>query len=133
MESCPKRVTRAAETRQSKEMMRRICEISALPGGRFETRFFLRFARLEMPNLHIKPAPPLSRFVEMLWYYEQPPLTHHKERLMPDGCISMVINLEQDETRIYDADDLNRVTKLGGCSIVGPHTKCFAIAGRRNS
>jgi hypothetical protein len=33
MESCRKRVTRAAETRQSKEMMRRIQEISEVPGA----------------------------------------------------------------------------------------------------
>ena len=80
-----------------------------------------------MPDLHVKPAPPLSRFVELLWYYEQPPRAHQKERLMPDGCISLIINLEQDETRIYDAEALNKVTKLRGCSVGGPHTKCFAI------
>jgi hypothetical protein len=65
-----------------------------------------------MPNLHFKPAPPLSRFGEMLWYYEHPPRTHQKERLRPDGCISLVINREQDETRIYDADNVNKLTKL---------------------
>ena len=60
-----------------------------------------------MPNLHVKPGPPLSRFVELLWYYEHPPRLHQKERLMPDGCISLIINLEEDETRLYDADDVN--------------------------
>ena len=80
-----------------------------------------------MPHLHVKPAPPLSRFVELLWYYQQPPLNHHKERLMPDGCIGLIINLQQDETRIYDADNLNKLTKLSGCSVGGPHTRCFAI------
>src|SRR5260370_10219557 len=31
-----------------------------------------------MPNLHVKPAAPLSRFVELLWYYEHPPRIHHE-------------------------------------------------------
>ena len=80
-----------------------------------------------MPNLHVKPGPPLSRFVELLWYYEHPPRLHHKERLMPDGCISLIINLVEDETRLYDADDVNKMRKLSGCSVSGPHTKSFTI------
>jgi len=80
-----------------------------------------------MPNLLVKPAPPLSRFVELLWYYQDAPKPHAKERLMPDGCVSLVINLAEDETRIYDPDDIRKVTRLGGCGIAGPHSKCFAI------
>jgi AraC-like DNA-binding protein len=80
-----------------------------------------------MPHLHVKPASPLSRFVELLWYYEHAPRVHQKERLMPDGCISLIINLEEDETRLYDADDVNKMRKLSGCSVSGPHTKSFVI------
>jgi len=80
-----------------------------------------------MPHLLVKPAPPLSHFVELLWYYEDTPKPHAKERLMPDGCVGLVINLAEDETRIYDPDDVRKVTRLGGCGIAGPHTKCFAI------
>ncbi len=80
-----------------------------------------------MPHLLLKPAPPLSRFVELLWYYQQAPQPHKKERLMPDGCISLVINLEEDQTRLYDPDDVRKVKTLGGCTVAGPHTKCFAI------
>jgi AraC-type DNA-binding domain-containing proteins len=80
-----------------------------------------------MPHKHLTPAPPLSRFVELLWYYENAPKPHQKERLMPDGCITLVINLIEDETRLYDPDDLDKVRKLTGCTVSGPHTKCFAI------
>jgi AraC-like DNA-binding protein len=80
-----------------------------------------------MPNLHVKPGPPLSRFVELLWYYENAPQPHQKERLMPDGCITLIINLLEDETRLYDPDDTKKVRKFHGCSISGPHTICFAI------
>lgn len=80
-----------------------------------------------MPHLHVVPAPPLSRFVELLWYYNEPPKPHAKERLMPDGCVSLIINLAEDETRLYDADDLSKVTKFSPCSLSGPQTKCFVI------
>jgi AraC-like DNA-binding protein len=80
-----------------------------------------------MKVLHVKPAPPLSRFVELLWYYEHPPRLHQKERLMPDGCIGLIVNLEENVTRVYDADDMNKMRKLNGCSVSGPHTKCFVI------
>jgi len=74
-----------------------------------------------MPNLHVKPGLPLSRFVELLWYYENAPQPHQKERLMPDGCITLIINLLEDETRLYDPDDTKKVRKFRGCSISGPH------------
>jgi len=42
-----------------------------------------------------------------------------------DGCISLVINLFEDETRLYDPDDMSNVRKFNGCSVSGPHTKCL--------
>ena len=80
-----------------------------------------------MPHLHVTPAPPLSRFVELLWYYEEPPKPHAKERLMPDGCVSFIINLGEDETRLYDPDDVSKITKFSPCSLSGPQTRCFVI------
>src|SRR5262252_3770282 len=80
-----------------------------------------------MPHLHVIPAPPLSRFVELLWYYEEPPKPHAKERLMPDGCVSFIINLGEDETRLYDPDDVSKMTKFSPCSLSGPQTRCFVI------
>jgi AraC-like DNA-binding protein len=80
-----------------------------------------------MPNLLVKPAPPLSRFVQLLWYYQDARKPHAKERLLPDGCVSLVINLAEDQTRIYDPDDIRKITRLGGCGIAGPQSKCFAI------
>jgi AraC-like DNA-binding protein len=80
-----------------------------------------------MPHLHVIPAPPLSRFVELLWYYEEPPKPHAKERLMPDGCVSFIINLAEEETRLYDLDDTGKMTKFDACSLSGPQTKSFVI------
>jgi methylphosphotriester-DNA--protein-cysteine methyltransferase len=65
--------------------------------------------------------------VDLLWYYEDPPKPHQKERLMPDGCVSLIINLNEDQTRLYDPDDVNKLNRLSGCSVGGPHTRCFVI------
>jgi len=80
-----------------------------------------------MPHQLTIPGPPLSRFVELIWYYENAPQPHRKERLMPDGCISLVINLAENQTRLYDPDDVCRVQTFNGVSVSGPHTKSFAI------
>jgi AraC-like DNA-binding protein len=80
-----------------------------------------------MERLLLAPDPPLSRFVELLWYYRNGPQSHAKERLMPDGCISIVINLAEDQTRLYDPDDARKIVTLDGCILSGPHTKSFAI------
>ncbi|HVO59221.1 MAG TPA: helix-turn-helix domain-containing protein [Dongiaceae bacterium] len=80
-----------------------------------------------MPFLHVKPAAPLSHFVELLWYYENAPQPHRRERLMPDGCVTLVVNLSEDQTRIYDPDDSRKVRTLPGCSVSGPHAQSFAI------
>ena len=46
---------------------------------------------------------------------------------MPDGCVSFIINLAEDETRLYDPDDISKVTKFSACSLSGPQTKSFVI------
>ena len=45
--------------------------------------------------------PPLDRFVEQLWYWEGAPPAHAKDRLLPTGSASLIINLAEDEIRNY--------------------------------
>jgi AraC-like DNA-binding protein len=77
--------------------------------------------------IHI-PLPPLSNFVELFWFYDgYPPGPHKKERLMPDGSIELVINLKQDEARIYDRENLDKYARLPGAVLCGPHSSFFVI------
>jgi len=48
-----------------------------------------------------RPGPPLDRFIEQLWYWEGVPPAHAKDRLMPRGLCGLMINLAEDETRLY--------------------------------
>jgi AraC-like DNA-binding protein len=78
--------------------------------------------------LHPYPLPPLSNFVELFWFYDgYPPGPHKKERLMPDGSIELVINLKQDEARIYDRENLDKYARLPGAVLCGPHSSFFVI------
>ncbi len=74
------------------------------------------------------PQPPLSNFVDLFWFYDGYfPGSHKKERLMPDGSIELVINLKEDEARIYDRDNLEKYARLSGTLVCGPHSNCFVI------
>lgn len=74
------------------------------------------------------PQPPLSNFVELFWFYDgYYPGSHKKERLMPDGSVELVINLKENEARIYDRDDLARCERLPGAILCGPHSSFFVI------
>ena len=74
------------------------------------------------------PQPPLSRFVDLFWFYDgYSPGPHKKERLMPDGSVELVINLKENEARIYDRDNLARCERLPGAILAGPHSRFFVI------
>jgi len=63
------------------------------------------------------PAPPLSAFVELLWYAEDWKPSHTQERHMPDGSAGLIISL-RESGRVNPAD----LAIFGG-----PHSKAFLI------
>jgi AraC-like DNA-binding protein len=74
------------------------------------------------------PGPPLNSFVDLFWFYDGfPARTHKKERLMPDGSVELVINLNEDETRIYDRENMDKCDRLPGTVLCGPHSSFFVI------
>jgi AraC-like DNA-binding protein len=42
------------------------------------------------------PAAPLNRFVRMLWYARAPQIGHWRERILPNGCAQVILNLARD-------------------------------------
>jgi AraC-like DNA-binding protein len=70
----------------------------------------------------------------MLWYGDGPARPHYRERLLPDGSMELVINLSEDEVRVYDRLDHRKFEKLRGAALVGPHSEFFVIdtAEQRN-
>ncbi len=74
-----------------------------------------------------RPAAPLDRYVRALWTWEGFQQPHHKERLLPDGSLQMVVNLREDQTRIYDRDHLDRFQTHSGALVAGAHSSYFVI------
>jgi len=71
------------------------------------------------------PQPPLSDFVEMLWYQEAYAPSHARERLLPMGQMELVINLLEDWNETYDHQDRLRIFR--GSLIVGIHSEYFSL------
>ena len=74
-----------------------------------------------------KAREPLAGFVSLLWYWDGPARPHAFERLLPDGSMELVINLREDEIRVYDRRDLNRFERLEAAALVGSHSEYFVI------
>ena len=74
-----------------------------------------------------RPAPPLSHFVATIWHYEGYTQPHALERLMPDGAMAMVVNLDEDAIRLYDRETHACVSSLRGTVITGAHDEFFII------
>lgn len=77
--------------------------------------------------MHCVPAPPLSDFVELLWLYDGPPRPHAKERILPDGSMELIVNLREDQVRVYNPGDIHHCETRRGSAIAGPHSRFFVI------
>jgi AraC-like DNA-binding protein len=80
-----------------------------------------------------KPGPPLDEFIETLWVFQGEPLAHAKERALPDGCAALIVNLDEDCTRVYDRHDFKLRQSFNGCALIGPQTEYNVIDTQRKS
>lgn len=73
------------------------------------------------------PAPPLRRSVEMIWDWDVEPGEFRLERILPQPGSSLIINLFEDQTRIYSDDAQHRCEHLSGAVFSGQCTRSFVI------
>jgi hypothetical protein len=79
------------------------------------------------------PMPPLDTCVERLWLLSDAP-AHSRERIAPSGTIDLVINLHENQLRIYDGANPQRCKRFSGAVVSGTHSGPFVIDPReRNS
>jgi AraC-like DNA-binding protein len=71
------------------------------------------------------PSGPLNDFVERFWMLSDAP-GHLKERVVPSGTIELVVNLHENELRIYDPQG-GRCRPLSGAVISGAYKHSFVI------
>jgi AraC-like DNA-binding protein len=75
-------------------------------------------------DLHV-PGPPLDAFVENLWSLSDAP-AHAREQILPSGTLELVINLDEDEFRIYDAAG-RPPKRFRGAMVSGAYSGPFVI------
>lgn len=78
------------------------------------------------------PAAPLSAFVANLWSLSDAPL-HARERIVPSGTLELVINLDQDEFRIYDSLETSQFRRFSGAVVSGAYDSFFVIDTAQHS
>ncbi len=53
---------------------------------------------------HRVPRPPLDAFVESIWVCRNEPGPQALERILPSGAAQLIVNLKEDQTRLYDPE-----------------------------
>ena len=79
-----------------------------------------------MIYLTYAPGPPISEFVDYFWLFEGGQ-TARKERIVPSGTIELVINLHDDEVRIYDREQPEKQKRFSGAVLSGTYSSIFVI------
>ncbi len=72
------------------------------------------------------PSPALAEFVESLWWFTGE-LAHARERIVPDGAMGLLVNLDEDELRSYHGDELASVERVTGAALCGAWGHSFGI------
>lgn len=76
------------------------------------------------------PIPPLDACVERLCLLSDAP-PHAKERIAPSGTIGLLINLHENEVRIYDPAKPERYKRFSGAVVSGTYSGPFVIDTRQ--
>jgi len=72
------------------------------------------------------PGPPLDAFVENLWALRDAP-AHAREQILPSGTLELVINLREDEFRIYEPGGGQPPQRFRGAIVSGTYRRPFVI------
>jgi hypothetical protein len=86
-----------------------------------------RLGSIAMLYRAYKPAPPLSDFIENFWLYEDYALTQLKHRILPSGTLELIINLRDDERRIYNAAQPQYDRRISEALVSGAYGGFFVI------
>ena len=67
-------------------------------------------------------------FIESIWVYQNDPRPHALKRVMPTGTAQLIVNLKEDQTRLYDdLESPHRCVSTSGSVLSGVHTRFQVI------
>jgi AraC-like DNA-binding protein len=75
----------------------------------------------------IVPTPPLASVTEAIWDWDMPAGTFGYERILPGPGAGLILNLLEDETRVYQDDEHRRCIRASGGVIGGPYRHSWII------
>ncbi|MFK2904456.1 AraC family transcriptional regulator [Dyella ginsengisoli] len=67
-----------------------------------------------------RPAAPLDALIEKIWDWDMPAAAHHFERVLPQPGAQLIINLCEDETRVYTDEPQRHCLRSSGSVLGGP-------------
>lgn len=73
-----------------------------------------------MGFLQYLPEPPLDALIAKVWDWDMPPAAHRYERVLPQPGAQLIINLHEDETRVYTDDEARRCIRSSASVLGGP-------------
>jgi AraC-like DNA-binding protein len=79
------------------------------------------------------PGPPLNDFIDCFWYYKGFFPDHSLERVVPDGSIELLIDLEGPAKKLYSDETGERYQEFRRSWISGQHSRFLVIGAEQNS
>ncbi len=66
--------------------------------GRLRALFGAYYNGVEVTLLFLEriPAAPLANYIRALWYAKAGDVPHHRERILPSGCVQIILSLSRD-------------------------------------
>lgn len=83
-----------------------------------------------MSFVQFRPAPPLRDSIATIWDWRVEPGEFRLERILPSPGAGLIVNLFEDETRVYADDATRRCERTEGCALNGQALRSFLIDTR---
>ena len=85
-----------------------------------------------MQVLRYKPSPPLSPYIDCLWYRRETVSSRKRQRALPTGGVDVIFNLSDGALRVF-ADASDCVGESFESAVVhGAHSRYFVLDARRD-
>ncbi len=83
-----------------------------------------------MKSVRVKPTSPLLAASVKSFHYLETEMPFMLERIVPNGQAHLMINLAEEEFRVYDPIRADRVQRHSGAVLAGPHARSTVIDTR---
>lgn len=78
------------------------------------------------------PKPPLSHFVENLWLVEAYAVDYTREKILPDGAIELIFDLDTGPKTIFESENSTEFRTVRKAWVSGERTRYLVIGAEKN-